>query len=216
MRLRFGKPSLPLLMLFAALIGVIFYVADNWNNRESTSIAQTAVPQLGFTEPTPLAIEPISTQELIPDRIITRQEIPQIAKIYLPKAGVYSNVIQAYMDGRSWDVSQLRSKVGHLEGTAWVDEPGNVVLSGHVELADGNPGIFSELERVQVNDVVRVLSDDTWHYYLVTEVYTTNPTDLEPLMPTSEDRLTLITCNSYDFLTNAYLERVIVVAERIG
>jgi len=219
MRLRFGRPSLPLLIVFAALIGVIFYLADNKSNPSAALPTQVLATNNAVIEPTVQPVQtalPDLTDVLNPNRVITRQEIPQSAKIFLPTAGVYSNVIQAYMDGRSWDISQLRSRVGHLEGTAWVDGPGNVVLSGHVELADGRPGIFAELDLVQVNDVVRVLSEDTWHYYLVTQVYKTTPTDLQPLMPTSDDRLTLITCNSYDFLSNAYLERVIVVAERMG
>lgn len=219
MRLRFGRPSMFVLILFAAMIGVIFYIADNWNNPRPAPRPTAVSTELAVIAPTAIAVQtalPDLTQALNPGRIITRQEIPSDASIYIPRALVVSNVIQAYLDGSSWDISQLRSNVGHLEGTAWVDEPGNVVLSGHVELSDGRPGIFADLQLVQTGDVIQVFSDNVFHKYMVTKVYTTAPTDLEPLMPTTEDRLTLITCDSYDFLSNAYLERVIVVAERMG
>ena len=220
MRLRFGRPSLPLLMFFAALVGVIFYVVDNWNNANSAPPSKIESTELAFIEPTTPAVPTIipdlsENLSLNPQRIITRQDIPSDASIYIPRALVVSNVIQAYLDGSSWDISQLRSNVGHLEGTAWVDQPGNVVLSGHVELADGRPGIFVDLQLVQLGDIIQIVSNDEFHKYIVTAVYTTKPNDLVPLMPTAEDRLTLITCDSYDFFANTYLERVIVVAERL-
>lgn len=218
MRLRFGRPSMLFLVFFAAMLGIGFYFADNRGNQASVTSTPFLSTELAAIEPTAIAVQtalPALTQSLNPERIITRQEIPNDASIYIPRALVVSNVIQAYLDGSSWDISQLRSNVGHLEGTAWVDQPGNVVLSGHVELSDGRPGIFADLQLVQVGDVIQVFSSDVFHKYMVTQVYTTLPNDLEPLMPTAEDRLTLITCNSYDFLSNAYLERVIVVAERM-
>lgn len=220
MRLHFGKPSLPLLMLFAALIGFIFYIVDNQNNIPTDNSLQSIPTEIALLEPTAIAAQatifPLLTESLNPSRIITRREIPQESSVFIPTAGVFSDVIQAYLDGSGWDISQLRSNVGYLEGTAWIEQPGNVVLSGHVELADGGRGVFADLNLVQIGDPVEVQSNGSSHTYVVTEVYTTTPNDLTPLMPTSEDRLTLITCNSYDFFTNAYLERVIVVAVRIG
>jgi sortase (surface protein transpeptidase) len=44
----------------------------------------------------------------------------------------------------------------------------------------------------------------------------TTPDDLTVLYPTTDERLTLITCDSYDFLQDAYLERMVVIADRIA
>jgi sortase (surface protein transpeptidase) len=49
--------------------------------------------------------------------------------------------------------------------------------------------------------------------FIVTEIRTTTPDDLSPIMPTRSERLTLITCGAYDFFQDAYLERLIIVAE---
>jgi sortase (surface protein transpeptidase) len=36
------------------------------------------------------------------------------------------------------------------------------------------------------------------------------------LYPTDTDRITLITCDSYDFLQNTYQDRLVVVADRVA
>lgn len=144
-----------------------------------------------------------------------RSEVPPDSTLFIPSAAILSDIVQAYLDGQSWDVSQLSTNVGHLEGTAWVDRPGNVVLSGHVEMSDGRRGVFASLDELQEGDLLVLTSEGVEYTYVVTDVYITEPDDLAPLQPTtSEHRLTLITCGAYDFFSDAYLERVIVVAER--
>ena len=213
MRLRFGRPSLPLLIFFAALFGIAFYIYDNWGEMPVSAALPTAAAMLAPS----ITATPIPSPTALPRTSIPgRQEIPEDTTLFIPAAGIYSNVIQAYLDGTSWDISQLRSNAGHLEGTPWVDQPGNVVISGHVELSTGQPGIFASLIDLEIGDVVTVRSNEIDYVYVISEIYNTQPDDLQPLMPTTTDRLTLITCNSYDFLSNTYQERVIVVAERVS
>jgi LPXTG-site transpeptidase (sortase) family protein len=121
--------------------------------------------------------------------------------------------VQAYLSGNSWDVSQIRANVGHLQGTSWVGQNGNVVLSGHVERADGSAGVFANLDLVQVGDPIRLTVNGQERRYNVTEIRTTTPEDLSPIMPTRSERLTLITCGEYDFFQDAYLERLIIIAD---
>lgn len=217
MRLRFSRPSLPIMIILAALVGVIFYYFDNMPPQSDTDIVETpAIVAANATslpvQSTPIA-NPTSATRFIESR---RQEIPEDTAIFIPTAGIWSDVIQAYLDGGNWDIRNLRSNAGHLEGTPWVNQPGNVVISGHVELSSGLPGIFSNLEVIEIGQVITIISEGVEHRYIVTETYNTVPSDLAPLMPTQDDRLTLITCNSYDLVTNAYRERLIVVAERVS
>jgi LPXTG-site transpeptidase (sortase) family protein len=142
-------------------------------------------------------------------------EIPEGTSLFIPSAGIYAPVVQAYLDGTSWDVTRLGENVGHLQGTSWIDGPGNVVLSGHVELADGRQGVFSNLDELQINDIIVVVTGENERRYVITQIDSTTPDDLGPIKPTVEDRLTLITCGNYDFFQDAYLERLIVVAEPI-
>lgn len=116
----------------------------------------------------------------------------------------------------SWDTAQLGRKVGHLEGTGWFDAPGNIVLAAHSELAQRKPGIFAQLDQVKTGDIILVTQGDSTRQYVVAQVYLTDPHDLSALYPTSDERLTLITCDSssYDPKTQSYGRRVIVVATR--
>lgn len=220
MRLRFPKPSLPLLIFYGIVIGVLFYYFDNRNPQSAPD--DTIVSATQVVEPTrdivaqPTLEATVAPQATSQFTVNTRQDIPEDTSIFIPAVGIYSDVIQAYLDGSSWDVSQLRSNAGHLEGTPWVSQPGNVVISGHVELSTGALGIFGALSNIELGDVIEVTSEGVLYRYIVTDIYSTEPTNLEAIYPTTTDRLTLITCESYDILTNAYNERLIVVAERVS
>lgn len=218
MRLRFGRPSLSLLIFFAVIAGMVFYYFDNRNPENTVQPVETSVAIATEDASIVTAQATIAPTATRATRFTssTRQELPGNTSIFIPTAGVWSNVIQAYLDNGNWDISNLRSNAGHLEGTAWVDQPGNTVISGHVELANGRSGVFGALEDIVVGDVITVISEGLEYNYVVIETYHTVPTDLAPLRPTTDSRLTLITCNSYDIVTNAYRERLIVVAERVG
>ncbi|MDQ7025726.1 MAG: sortase [Anaerolineae bacterium] len=214
MRLRFGRPSFLILIFFAIMVGVGFYLLDN----RSTPAEPPAVSTL-IAANTPLP--PTALPTLLPPPQPTaslsgnRREMPDDTTLFIPRAGIFSRVIESYLDGQSWDISQLRTNVGHLEGTSWLDQPGNVVLSGHVEMSDGRPGVFANLEELTNDDIIVLTSNGEEYRYIITETYTTTPNDLQPLMPTATDQLTLITCDSYDFFSDSYLERTIIVAHRL-
>ncbi|MEL6308713.1 MAG: sortase [Chloroflexota bacterium] len=218
MRLRFGRIPFPILVIFAAIAGAMFYFIDNGNTPPATPApVATSIVQENTDAPignaTPNPAPPTSPSTRFAES--GRQDLPPESAIFIPDAGIWSNVIQAYLNGSSWDITDLRSNAGHLEGTPWVSEPGNVVISGHVERSNGLPGVFAALQDIEVGDEIQVVSEGITHYYVVTETYMTSPSNLQPIMPTSVDRLTLITCDSYDIVTNAYRERLIVVAERV-
>lgn len=136
------------------------------------------------------------------------------ARILIPTLAVNAPVIQAYLEGGTWDVSNLGTNVGHLQGTTWMGEiPGNIVLSGHVEMADGRQGVFSDLKDLQVGDPIIIQQGDEERRYTVVEISNVEPTDLTPVRPTVDERLTLITCDVYDFFLDSYQERTVVIAE---
>ena len=216
MRLRFGRPSFLVLMLIAVMVGAAYYVTDNRPSAAEPTVAPVLV---AANTPLPPTATPTPTLQPSPQPTVplsgNRRELPDDTTLFVPRAGIFSRVIESYLDGQSWDISQLRTNVGHLEGTAWIDQPGNVVLSGHVEMADGRPGVFANLGELAVDDIIVLMTRGEEHRYIITRVYTTTPNDLQPLMPTTNDQLTLITCDSYDFFTDSYLERTIIVAERL-
>ena len=171
------------------------------------SVGITATPQ--FSEA--LAVTPSPTP------IIARDLGPDIenAALVIPNAGIAAPIVRAYIGEGSWDVSKLGNNIGHLEGTRWIPENGNVVLSGHVELTDGRQGIFANLHELEIGDRIIITQDGNDYHYDISSVTSYNPTDLSPVYPSSDNRLTLITCGTYDFISDTYLERVVVVAEQV-
>ena len=237
MRLRFGKPSLFIIMFLGLIAGVVFVVLNSSDPAadpntvqapatvsEGASEAGDAVAQQPTAVPDGLDVAPVDgVAQQQPDTAAdtsspenTRANLPEIptdTEIFIPTAGVNSQVVQAYLSGNSWDVSQIRANVGHLQGTSWLGQNGNIVLSGHVERADGSAGVFANLDLVEVDDPIQLMVNGERRVYIVTEIRTTTPDDLSPIMPTRSERLTLITCGAYDFFQDAYLERLIIVAE---
>jgi len=221
------RPPLFLLIIFAAIAGVIFLVIDNPTPQaveNSVEVADNTTSNLDDTSTVPndnsaqesiaTPVPELATVDSVPSTFYDPY-VPEGAAIFIPSAGIYAPIVETYLDGVSWDVSQLGNNVGHLQGTPWVDSPGNVVLSGHVELSDGRQGIFATLSEVAVGDIIVVtVQGDEWRY-MVTDIKSATPDDVSHVYPTDVDVLTLITCDGYDFFQNAYLERTIVVSERL-
>jgi len=78
--------------------------------------------------------------------------------------------------------------VGHVDGTALPNAPGNCVLAGHRDRA------FAFLKDLKTGDFVSVRTFDGVREYVVDGVRVVPGTDTEVLDPTTEDRLTLVTC----------------------
>lgn len=191
------------MVLLGILVGVGFLLYDRW---------QTPPPAVQFNTQTPT---PIPTFTLPPSQPLPSPTTLPEARVLIPTAGVNALVVNVYLDGESWDVSQLGEYAGHLQGTAWINTPGNVALAGHVEMRDGRPGIFARIEELRMGDPVILTQSGVEQRYAVTDIKRVSPDDLSVLYPTSNERITLITCDSYDFLQNAYQERIVVVAERV-
>jgi|GEM_PF-405872 len=229
-RRRRSGPGLGIIILLGVIVGVGFLIYENFdrlpffNNTPEESQFQAVSSSSTGPEASMdnVGSESVGVPQTTENQNLTASgtsnspDIPQDTTLFIPSAGIYSSIVQVYLDGVSWDVSRLGVNVGHLEGTPWLGQGGNVVLSGHVELSDGRQGVFSNLDELQVGDVIVVQENGQEYTYSITEVYITTPEDLTPLRPSTTNRLTLITCGSYDFFQDAYLERTIVVADLIG
>ena len=194
----------------AAGVGYLIY------NNQQTALQQTPiVTPAPESDPVQEKLPPTAPEAAAPQAVAAAREITQGASFYAPTAGIAGSIVQTYLDGTSWDVSDLGTNVGHLEGTGWLGSPGNIVLAGHVEMADGRKGIFARLDNLQIGDAILLSQDGSEHVYQVKQKFTTSPSDLSVVYPTDRERLTLITCTDYDFLQDTYHERFVVIAERI-
>jgi LPXTG-site transpeptidase (sortase) family protein len=196
------------LVVLGVMIGAAYIAFEAFRNSGGFSPAPT-LPQLVPTAgPTNTPAPTVSTTITTTDALIR-------TTLYIPTAGIYASVVEVFLDGTSWDVRNLGMNAGHLEGTAWLDSPGNIVLSGHVEMADGRMGVFATIDDLSNGDLMMLQHGEEERRYQVREIKRVQPDDLTVLYPTTTEQLTLITCDSYDFFQNAYLERIVVIADRI-
>jgi sortase A len=84
---------------------------------------------------------------------------------------------------------------GHHLDSARPGQPGNMVITGHVSVADArNLAVFSSLDRLAPGDVVEVYSGDRVHRYRVERVAVVPPTEVRVLRSDFASRVTLLTC----------------------
>lgn len=111
--------------------------------------------------------------------VIGRLEIPGIH---------FSAMILEGVDSQS-----LHLGVGHIPGTAWPGEPGNVGIAGHRDT------FFHPLRKIARNDRIRLTAlGGSWEY-VVDSVRVVSPDDIRVLAPTGAHSLTLVTCYPFQW-----------------
>ncbi len=184
-----------------------------WDTR-----AETLEALIQAAKPVVRREQPITTNNSA-DNAIPNESSPRFAAaagpmLIIPKSNIYSPITTFYLDGVSWAIDPWEKRVGHLEGTAWVNNNGNVVLGGHSQYPDGRPGIFAGLYNVAVGDEIIIQNGDTERRYIVAEIKSVRYDDLSVVYPSDSSRLTLITCDIPSLIpdTSFYVDRLVVIA----
>ena len=94
---------------------------------------------------------------------------------------------------------------GHMEKTAWPGESGNSVIAGHRDT------FFRRLNELQNGDDVLVTRGQRQYHYVVSSKSIVNPSEISVTLPSSDARLTLVTCYPTYYIGPAP-KRLIVVA----
>ncbi len=106
------------------------------------------------------------------------------------------------------DAALLRRAVGHVPGTAFPWEEGNVALAGHRD------SFFRPLRRVKIGDLVRIVTPESVYTYRVSSTREVAPQKVAVLAATPRPTLTLITCFPFGWIGPAP-ERFVVQAVRV-
>ena len=135
----------------------------------------------------------------------------------IPGAGISSPLTSFPLGDITWDIDPWEPQVGHFEGTAWLSQTGNVVLGGHSEYPNGQPGIFYNLTAVGIGDEIYVQDGSLQRRYVVVNIRSVDYRDVSVVYPTANNRLTLVTCDipSYVAAENRYYERLVVIADEV-
>ena len=170
----------------------------------------TAVP----STPTP---SPIPTATLIP-RPPTRIVAPAI-KLDAPVVAMGWKMVEyegtEERQVAEWDVP--KDAAGWHANSALAGRPGNTVLSGHHNI-EGK--VFRYVVDLEIGDEIVLYAGDRAYAYAVTEKYILKEAGMpwavrqknaQWIAPTTDERLTLVTCWPYEWPGNTH--RVIIVAK---
>lgn len=182
--------------------------------------ADSAEPTTAPVDPTPAPeVAPPADDAPPPDASFEpappeRLVIPAIGLDAPVETVSWSVTVQNGQEVSMWDVPN-RFAAGWLKTTAQVGEPGNTVLDGHHNIAGE---VFRDLNQLKKGDSVQVWAAGQLRDYVVT-LMKILPEKGQPIevridnarwiQPTSDERLTLVTCWPYTNNTH----RLIVVAQ---
>ena len=114
--------------------------------------------------------------------------IQQAIRIQIPSIGVDATVVQ----GDGWE--QLKKGVAQHIGTPNPGESGNIVLSGHNDVYGE---VFRDLDRLSPGDSIVLFTNQRQYTYIITGTQMAESTAVEVIAPTSDARVTLISCHPY-------------------
>jgi sortase A len=107
------------------------------------------------------------------------------------------------------DESTLSRAVGHIPGTAFPGNVGNVGLAGHRDT------FFRPLRNIRANDTIELETTAGTYRYLVSSTSIVTPRDVSVLQASGGETLTLVTCYPFYYVGSAP-KRFIVHAIQVG
>jgi sortase A len=125
-----------------------------------------------------------------------------IGRIEVQRLGVSVVVMEGTSD------QTLRRAVGHIEGTAFPGQPGNVGLAGHRDT------FFRPLKNIRAGDIITVTTLRGKYRYRVVSTKVVDPENVDVLDSDGSEILTLVTCYPFYYIGSAP-DRFIVRAARI-
>jgi sortase A len=111
-----------------------------------------------------------------------------VAILTIPRLGLSTIVVEGA------EPRQLKLGPGHIRGTAWPGDGGNVGVAAHRDT------YFRPLRLVHSGDTITVRTQAQEYVYQVISLKIVEPNDVEVLRPTGHETLTLVTCYPFDFV----------------
>lgn len=145
---------------------------------------------------------------------IVQAESSTTGRLTIPALSLEAPIVSVPLAYPSWDLTRLGGNVGYLEGTGQANQPGNMVLAGHSTTSSLLPSVFANLHLMEPGDEIIVSFGNVEKRYIVESVTRVEESDLSPIMPTTHEQLTLLTCaiESFQASSASYSQRYIVVA----
>jgi sortase A len=203
MRVLVGKTALRIILkwtqrvLFAGAILLLgycgFVLVDTWTfqhrQRQTLERLRTALP-----------VAPVSLVESPPPPMIGPDGL--IGRIEIQRLGVSVVIVEGT------DKPTLRRAAGHIVGTAFPGQTGNIGIAAHRDT------FFRPLRNIKQDDIITLTTLRGEYRYRVVSTKVVDPYDVAVLDPDGTEILTLVTCYPFYFV-GAAPDRFIVRAERL-
>lgn len=173
-----------------------FVLADAWIFQERQS--QELIEHLGAETAALPPSESAAAAEPAPMVSVDGR----LGRLEIPRLGLSTIVVEGV------GTSDLRLAVGHIPGTAFPGERGNVGIAGHRDTH------FRALAGIQQDDLITLTTSVGDYNYRVVSSLIVSPNAVEVLDPTGDDVLTLVTCYPFYYVGPAP-NRFIVRAQRM-
>ena len=146
-------------------------------------------------------------------------------RIIIPQIGVDAPIVSVGLDSAgAMGVPRGPDEVGWYQYGPRPGQPGNVLLGGHVDWTDRQTGIphgavFWYLAKVPLGGEITITDGQRTYTYVVFEkrrYQWEDPAGVSVLQPTSDSRITVITCGGvFDRATRDYSMREVVIARLV-
>ncbi len=136
-----------------------------------------------------------------------------LARLLIPELDVDAPIATVPITEGQWDVSQLDAEVGWLENTG--ERPGAdlaMAFIGHVTLSAVERGPFADLWTLKPTAQLIYRADGMDYVYSVLDVFKVKPQDVGRLFIPDGQRLLLVTCANWNYLTETYNARLVTEA----
>ena len=161
-----SKSKAPLIAFIGLFLGIQLMLASGWYMLYRRTI-------LSFQ------VAPVVTVE-------QHSETP--TSITIESKNIQLPIIPVTINDGIWPVDDHNAL--HLATSAHPGERGNIVIYGHNTMP-----VFGNLRQVVIGDTIEIVTDtDVVHTYVVKEVLRVKPTDIEVVLPTDHEVLTVYTC----------------------
>jgi sortase (surface protein transpeptidase) len=177
---------------------------------DATSTPEPAVLAPDVAPPTPVAQPAAPTGASQPARLL------------VPDIGLDTAPVAVGLDERRIPIVP-RHDVGWFSGGAAPGQSSNVVFWGHVlrwKDAPSIPAPFARVHELQPGaELIVVTADGTKHLYRVTQQIQVRPEDVQYIYPTTQERVTLVSCIGDNVILDGTLTkefRLVTIAEPIS
>jgi sortase A len=127
-----------------------------------------------------------------------------LSKIEIPRLGVSAVIVEGVSP------SELRIAAGHIPGTAFPGQAGNIGIAGHRDT------FFRKLRGVRERDNVVLTTARGSFRYIVESTRVVEPSDVQVLRPSGENVLTLVTCYPFSYLGPAPKRFIVRARAQMG